>query len=130
MRKRATDDEHEVADREIRRQRASVFQWAGLVFTNLPMIIKFLLLFGVGAGTAVTAPKIYQAYNGDDELDTVGDVHVPTTADMDAQQNRAINEIIEKLKKQDEAIAEAKSHGRGDDTAQNRRLDALEELVQ
>lgn len=88
-----------------------------------------MLTIGVAAGTQ--APKVFDVFSKDDAIDAVdGDVRAPTDETMDEQQNRAINEIIEKLKKQDDAIADAKKFGRGDDHAQNERLEALETLVQ
>lgn len=116
-------------DKEIKPLRA--FDWTKMILPHAPMIIKVIPLLFIGGVTATQAPKVIDLLNGDSTVDPVeGDIHAPTTEDMDAQQNRAINEIIEKLKKQDAAILAAKKFGRGDDAAQNNRLDALEELVQ
>jgi len=114
-------------DDEIKKARA--FDWVQMILPHAPLVIKVIPLLLIGGVSATQAPKLYKWISEDDVVATTGDIHAPTTENIDQQQTRAINEIIDKLKKQDAAIADAKKFGRGDDAAQDRRLDALEELV-
>lgn len=112
-------------DPEVRKARA--FDWAKML---MPLMLKALPLFIAGGVAATQVPKVYDWVNDDSIEDVEGDPRAPTTEDMDAQQNRAINEIIEKLKRHDTAIANARKASSGDDTEQNLRLDDLESKVQ
>ena len=118
----------ELDDSEIKQVRA--FDWTKLLLPHAPLLLKIIPLLTIGGVAATQAPKVYDWVNEDNVVGTTGDINAPTTEDIDTQQTRAINEIIDKLKKQDAAIADARKHGRGDDAAQNNRLDALEDLVQ
>lgn len=126
MKRRAEDKENGIEDREIKARRAEA--WRGIIGDIRIMLPILVTLLG---GTVYGNSEAVRTFiHGDQQIDAVEDVRAPTDASMDEQQNRAINEIIEKLKKHDADILAAKQHGRGDDAQQNKRLDAIEELVQ
>lgn len=89
-----------------------------------------ILVFFIGGTVYGNSETVRDFIHGDKEIDAIGDVRAPTDEDMDQQQNRAINEIIEKLKKHDAQIANARRASTGDDEKQNARLTKIEELVQ
>lgn len=125
--RRQDQPERWLEDPEVKKVR--VFKWTKQIM--LPLAMKALPLFIAGGVAATQVPKVYDMVTGEDSIDVVdGDVHAITNEDLEAQQNRAINEIIEKLKRHDTAIANARRASTGDDTEQNARLTHLEALVQ
>jgi hypothetical protein len=127
--RRKDQPERWLEDPEVKKHRA--FDWTKMILPHAPLLLKIIPLLMIGGVTATQAPKVFDMLNGDDTIDVVdGDVHAPTTENMDAQQNRALNEIIEKLKKQDARIAQNVRDGIPLDQEQNARLDSLEALVQ
>lgn len=131
LKRRETDDQNDVVDAEIKRQRATPFQWATLFFTNLPMLVKVVSLLLVGAGTAVTAPKVYQSFNGEEAPPPIapGQTVVPkqTISPELRQSLESMQAAIAELQAADKAGDAASSTA---DKAQNERLDRLEALVQ
>lgn len=124
--RRQDQPERWLEDPEVKKVRS--FDWVKML---MPLMLKALPLFIAGGVAATQVPKVFDMVTGEDSLDVVdGEVHMPTDEEMNAQQNRAINEIIEKLKKHDTAIANARRASTGDDTEQNARLDNLESKVQ
>lgn len=109
-------------------KKARVFDWTRML---MPLMLKALPLFLAGGVAATQVPKVYDLMTGEDSLDTLeGEPHAPTDEDMDAQQNRSINEIIKKLKQHDTAIANTREASTGDDEEQNARITNLESKVQ
>lgn len=109
-------------------KKARAFDWAKML---MPLMLKALPLFIAGGVAATGIPKVYDMVTGEDSLDVVdGEVHTMTDEDIEAQQNRAINEIIAKLKRHDTEIANARRASVGDDDEQNARLTKIERLVQ
>ncbi len=127
MKRRATDDQSDVAAAEIRKQRASAFDWAQLLLPNAPVIVKILLLLGLGAGTAVTAPKAINFLNGTPPI-AEGETVVPEQISPALKQSLdSMNAAIRKLQAADTAGDRASNNA---DVEQNARLDKLERLVQ
>ena len=128
MKRRSTDDHDQITEAEVKQARATPFQWATLFFTNLPMIVKVVSLLLVGAGTAVTAPKVYQSFNGTAPI-AEGETVVPheTISPELRQSLESMAAAIKKLQAADKAGDSASSSA---DKIQDERLDKLERLVQ
>ena len=60
MKHRATDDGDRITEQEVMKSRASWFRWAQLWLTNLPAVIKLLMVVITAVGGTVAAPEVYK----------------------------------------------------------------------
>jgi hypothetical protein len=131
-----------LSDAEIKRLRgASAFDWATLLLPNVPVIIKALLLLGVGASGAVAVPQVYQSFTAEEQPPPIaqGETVVPVTItpelrqsldSFDAAITRHEAELSSLREMLAEAVAATGKKSADADGIQDGRLDRLEELVQ
>ena len=129
MKRRSYDSDNDVTDQEIKRQRASAFDWAQLLLPNAPILVKILLLLGLGAGTAVTAPKVLQTINGTPPV-AEGEVVVPHGTAVPPEVLQSLQSMDAAIKKLQARAAALETASKSGDTALEARVARIEGVVQ
>lgn len=106
MRKRDTDN-GDRSDEEIKKCRINVFKWTSLLLPNAPIIVKIILLLGIGGTAAVTTPKVLDKFTAvTEELPIAkGETVVPVDLPPDLKQSLdSLDSAITKLQTRANAL--------------------------